>query len=275
VRNSCDYLTRHHGFEVSVIGVDHQGFIDIDELQRALRSNTTLCSIQYANNEVGTIQPIARIAKLCRAVDVPFHTDAVQAAGLLPIDQHHVPVDLLSLSAHKFGGPKGIGVLLKGSSIFLEPLLHGGGQEFGTRSGTSNVAGAVGLAAALHTAESARSQNTAHLSSLRDELIKGVLAARPDALLTGSQEQRLAHHASFCFPGTSGESILLDLETAGIAASSGSACAAGQQEPSPVLLAMGYAAEVAETAVRFTLGTETTSDDIAAVHTFFASGHRM
>jgi cysteine desulfurase len=273
VANSCEYLARFHDFEITVLGVDHEGFVDPDELRRALRADTTLCTIQYANSEVGTIQPIADLAGACAAASVPFHVDAVQAIGLLSIDMASLPVDLLSLAAHKFGGPKGVGALVTKPGVFLEPLIHGGGQEFGLRSGTSNVAGAVGMAAALHTAHSNRTDTTQRLTILRDRLIEGVTNARPEARLTGSASQRLAHHASFCFLGTSGESILLDLEAAGFACSSGSACAAGSQEPSSVLLAMGYPPEMAETAVRFTLGEQNTLDEVEALIAWFAANN--
>ena len=265
VLESCDYLCRHHGFRVTKIRVDKEGFVDLEALARSLDADTTLCSIQHANNEVGTVQPINEIAKLCEEKGVPLHVDAVQSAGLLPLPD----VDLLSVSAHKFGGPKGVGVLRKKSTVFLEPLLHGGGQESGLRSGTSNVAGAVGLAAALHAATEQQNTIKSYLGNLRDQLVNGVLGAWPTAVLTGSAVHRLPHHASFCFPGVSGESVLLDLEAHGIACSSGSACAAGNQEPSPVLVAMGFEPELAETAVRFTLGPENTAEEIERVLDYF------
>lgn len=269
ITKTCDYLHHHHGFEITTIGVDDEGLVDTTALSAALRTDTTLCTVQYANNEVGTVQPIQQIATISREKGVPFHTDAVQAAGSLPIDNATINADLLSISGHKFGGPKGIGVLMKKSHIFLEPLLHGGGQEFGVRSGTSNVAAAVGLAAALHSSEQTRVEQSTVLHSLRDQLIAGIQQARPDAILTGSRDKRLSHHASFLFPGVSGESLLLDLEAQGIACSSGSACAAGSQEPSAVLTAMGFSAELAQTAVRFTLGRENTADEMNQVIAFF------
>jgi cysteine desulfurase len=270
VLESCRYLERFHGFEITTLDVDHEGRVDVESLRSSLRDDTTLCSIQYANNEVGTVQDITALAKTCSDAGVPFHTDAVQAAGLLALDAHAVPAPLVTISAHKFGGPKGVGALVKRSSVFIEPLVHGGGQEFGLRSGTSNVAGVVGLASALHRAESQRTANVTRLTTLREALIHGIQQNRPEAILTGSRTQRLAHHASFCFPGTSGESVLLDLEASGIACSSGSACAAGKQEPSSALLAMGYSAETAETAVRFTLGSNNTEADVETVVHWFA-----
>lgn len=260
VLQSCVYLKKYHDFNITVLPVDREGFVDLAVLEESLTEGTTLVSVQYANNEVGTIQDIEAIAAICRKKDVPFHTDAVQAAGQLPLN---VDASLISISAHKFGGPKGIGALVKRNNIFLEPLLHGGGQERGSRSGTSNVAGAVGLAAALHLADANRNSHALTLTALRDQLIEGVFDAWPGSQLSGSRHHRLAHHASFTFEGSSGESILLDLEAQGIACSSGSACAAGSQEPSHVLMAMNYSKELAETAVRFTLGIENTQAEIA------------
>jgi cysteine desulfurase len=266
VQQTCSYLERFHGFHITRLSVDHHGSVDLRALESALSPDVTLVSVQYANSEVGTIQDVSAIARLCRDAAVPFHTDAVQAAGVMPLD---IDADLLSLSAHKFGGPKGVGALVKRSGVYLEPLMHGGGQEGGLRSGTGNVAGAVGLAAALHHAATNQTEQVVHLTGLRDRLISGILDASDNARLTGHPHNRLPHHASFCFAGVSGESVLLDLEARGIACSSGSACAAGNQEPSPVLLAMGYAADLAETAVRFTLGTENTESDIARVLEYF------
>jgi cysteine desulfurase len=262
VLESCRYLQRHHGFRVTQVGVDGDGLVDLDALGSVLTPEVTLCSIHYANNEVGTVQPMSRIAALCHAAGVLLHTDAVQAAGILPGDVQALGADLLSLSGHKFGAPKGTGVLFVRSNVFLEPLLHGGGQERRLRSGTSNVAGAVGLATALHLAEQARPDAAASLTLLRDRVIDEVLALAGDVRLTGHRTERLPQHASFCFPGRSGESVLLDLERQGFACSAGSACAAGHDEASPVLLAMGIQEQVARTAVRFTLGPATTPDDI-------------
>jgi cysteine desulfurase len=256
VLESCRYLQRHHGFELSVVGVDNTGKVRLDELALALRNDTTVCSVQYANNEVGTIQPVDEISALCRRYDVPFHVDAVQAAGVLPLD---IEAQLISISGHKFGGPRGTGVLKVSPEIMLEPVIHGGGQESGLRSGTSNVAGAVGLATALSLAVRHSTATNSHLTGLRDELIE-----RLDyAVLTGHRSDRLPQHASFCFPGINGETLLLELENYGIACSSGSACAAGSDDVSYVLNAMGYADELARTALRFTMSRITTDDDIS------------
>jgi cysteine desulfurase len=262
VLETCDFLEHFHGFRITRVPVDHHGLVDMDALDAAIDTETTLCSIQFANSEIGTVQNISDIAALARGKGVAVHSDAVQAAGLLPIDIQSTAVDMMSISGHKFGGPKGTGVLIVRSGTFLEPLVHGGGQERGVRSGTSNVAGAIGLATALHMAVSSQGEVSDKLQQLRNQLIDGVQSAAPHALLTGHPTQRLPNHASFCFPGTSGESVLLDLETRGIACSSGSACAADKQEASPVLLALGIEPQVAETAVRFALGAATTAADI-------------
>jgi len=258
VLESADYLARHHGFEVSILPVDDAGLVSPEVLKNQLRPDTTLVSIIYANNEIGTVQPIAELAAIARSAGVPFHTDAVQAAGSLDISLTALGVDALSISGHKLGAPKGIGALAIRSRIPLEPLLHGGGQERGHRSGTENVAGAVGLATAL----SIERADATTIATLRDRLIDGVLDAVPEARLTGHPSSRLPGHASFVFPRTSGESLLLELEQRGMIVSSGSACAAGNDEPSAVLLAIGISPEVAQTAVRFTFGADTTADEI-------------
>jgi cysteine desulfurase len=265
VLESCDYLQRHHGFEISILPVDHFGRVDTEVFRKALRTDTTLCSIMLANNEVGTIQPIAELAEIAREFHIPIHTDAVQAAGALDLTIIALGVDALSISGHKIGAPKGVGALFLRGRLQAEPVLHGGGQERGRRSGTENVAGAVGLATALELAVANREERMAQLSSKRDRLIHGVLNSVPSAVLTGHPQDRLPGSASFCFPGTSGETVLLQLEERGIICSSGSACAAGSDEPSHVLLAMGMAPAVAQTAVRFTLSETITSEEIDQV----------
>lgn len=257
VRESADYLQRLHGFEVTELAVDAEGIIAPESLEAALRSDTTLVSIQHANNEIGTVQPIRELAAIARAAGVPIHTDAVQSAGALDVSLSALGVDAVSIAGHKLGAPKGVGALAVRGSIPLEPLMHGGGQERGRRSGTENVAGIVGLATALALAAVERPQSE-HLRLARDIVIDGVLARVPGALLTGPRVARLAGHASFCFPGTSGEAVLLELERRGVVCSSGSACAAGSDEPSPVLLALGISPQVAQTAVRFTLPRDIT-----------------
>jgi len=257
VRESADYLRRLHGFEITVLEVDDAGLIAPEVLEAALRPHTTLISIQHANNEIGTVQPIAELAVIARAAGVPIHTDAVQSAGALDVGISGLGVDAVSIAGHKLGAPKGVGALAVRGALPLEPLMHGGGQERGRRSGTENVAGIVGLATALALAAVERPQS-ARVAAARDVIIDGVLARVPGALLTGSRDARLASHASFCFPGTSGEAVLLELERRGVVCSSGSACAAGSDEPSPVLLAIGIPPEVAQTAVRFTLPRDIT-----------------
>ncbi|GGF26140.1 cysteine desulfurase family protein [Subtercola lobariae] len=262
VLESCDYLRRHHGFTVSFLGVNREGLVDPDEFERLLTPETTLASIMYANNEIGTIQPLAELAARAQAARVPLHTDAVQAAGWLSLNVRALGVDALTISGHKLGAPKGIGALYVRGRLALEPVLHGGGQERGARSGTENVAAAVGLATALNLAEATREADAARVSALRDEFIGTVLREVADARLTGPAEHRLPGLASFCFTTTSGESVLLELERQGIVCSSGSACAAGSDEPSHVLVAVGYEPEIAQTAVRFTMGSSVTAAEL-------------
>ena len=252
VLESAGYLQRLHGFDVTHVAVDGLGRLDPDAVAEALRADTALVTIGYANNEVGTVQDVAAISVRARARGVPVHIDAVQAAGWLPLDAAELGVDAISLTGHKLGAPKGTGVLAVRGRVPLEPLLHGGGQERGRRSGTEDVAGAVGFATALELAEAERAESSARVAALRDAFVERVLAAVPSARLTGDPVHRLPGTASFTFAGTSGEAVLLELERRGIVSSSGSACAAGSDEPSHVLLAMGVPPEVAQTAVRFT-----------------------
>ncbi|HKU01852.1 MAG TPA: cysteine desulfurase family protein [Arthrobacter sp.] len=264
VEESARYLERFHGFTVDVVPVDETGRVTPEALAGVLRPETALVSIIYANNEVGTSQPIAALAELARAQGIPFHTDAVQAAGWLPLDTRTLGVDAMSISGHKLGAPKGCGLLFVRSRTRLEPVIHGGGQERGRRSGTENLAGAVGLATALTLARDRQTAEQARVAGLRDRFIAAVLAGVPDAVLTGHPSERLPSVASFCFPGTSGESVLLELERRGVVCSSGSACAAGSDAPSAVLTAMGVPAEVAQTAVRFSFDAAVTQEDLDA-----------
>lgn len=259
------FALRGNGFTVDVVGVDAEGRVDLLELERLLRPDTTLVSVMYANNEIGTVQPLAEISALCRPHGIPLHTDAVQAAGHLDLDVDRLGVDALSASAHKFGGLRGAGFLWVRGSVPLTPVLHGGGQELGRRSGTSDVASAVGTAVALHLAATTRDVEVPRLQALRDRLVDGVLATVPSARLTGSRTHRLPGHASFCFEGVGGETVLAELEESGIVCSSGSACAAGSDDASHVLLATGLSADLARTAVRFTLGTGSTGEDVDRV----------
>ncbi|MET4061224.1 cysteine desulfurase [Arthrobacter sp. UYP6] len=262
VQESLDYLQRRHGFRVTLLPVDGTGRVDPGEAAAALSPETVLCSVMHANNEVGTVQPVQEIAAACRAAGVPFHIDAVQAGGWLNLDVSLLGVDALSLSGHKLGTPKGIGVLYLRGAPALEPVMHGGGQERGRRSGTENVAGAVGMATALALAAAERDDAARHAEALRNRLIDTVLGEVPGALLTGHRTERLPGHASFCFPGTSGEAVLLELERSGVLCSSGSACAAGSDEPSAVLTAMGVDRETAQTAVRFTFTSALREDEV-------------
>jgi cysteine desulfurase len=273
VLESADYLRRHHGFEVTELPVDADGLVDPAALERALRPDTTLVTIAHANNELGTVQPIIELAAIARAAGIPFHTDAVQSAGWLEVGLAQLGVDALSVTGHKLGAPKGVGVLAVRGAIPLEPVLHGGGQERGRRSGTENVAGIVGLAEAFRLAAGTRAAADA-VAGLRDALIDGVRASVQSAILIGSAVHRLPNHAAFAFPGTSGEAVLLELEQRGIVCSSGSACAAGSDEPSHALLAIGLDPDVARTSVRFTLGPETTRDEIDETVTRIADAVR-
>lgn len=247
---SADYLRRVHGFAVDLAPVDGGGRVDLHALAGMLREDTALISIGYANNEIGTVQDAAGLAALAASRRIPLHLDAVQAAGWLPLQG--LGADALSIAGHKIGAPKGTGVLAVRGRIPLEPLLHGGGQERGRRSGTEDVAGAVGFATALELAETERSQAAARVGALRDEFVARVHELLPDARLTGDPVHRLPGTASFVFPGTNGETILLELERRGVVSSSGSACAAGSDEASHVLVALGVDTDTARTAVRFT-----------------------
>jgi len=252
ILESTDYLARVHGFDVTRVQVDENGCLDPAAVAGALRDDTALLSFGYANNEVGTVQDVSAVTAAARDRGIPVHLDAVQAAGWLPLSAADLGVDAISIAGHKIGAPKGTGALAVRGRVPLEPLLHGGGQERGRRSGTENVAGAVALATALELAEAEREEASARVSVLRDEFVARVLANVPGAVLTGHPVRRLPGTASFTFAGTSGEAVLLELERRGVVSSSGSACAAGSDEPSHVLVAMGVAAEIAQTAVRFT-----------------------
>lgn len=264
ILESAAYLSRVHDFEVTHVPVGATGRVDPEHVAAALRDDTALVSLGYANNETGTVQDVTAIAAVTRARGIPLHVDAVQAAGWLPL--HGTGADALSLAGHKLGAPKGTGVLAVRGRIPLEPLLHGGGQERGRRSGTEDVAGAVGFATALELAESERVASAARVGALRDAFVAQVLSAVPQARLTGDPVHCLPGTASFTFAGTSGEAVLLELERRGVVSSSGSACAAGSDEPSHVLVAMGIAPEVAQTAVRFTFphSLSTSLDGVAA-----------
>jgi len=255
-----------HGFEVTYLPVDREGRVSASQVAAAIRPETALISVMLANNEVGTIQPITEIGAIARKAGIPFHTDAVQAAGALPLDVEALQVDLLSISAHKFYGPKGVGALYIRRGIPFEPQIQGGEQERNRRAGTENLPEIIGLVAALTLAYRDMTDNNRRLTELRDKLIAEVLENVPGAILNGAHPpQRLPSNANFCFEGVNGETILLELENRGILCSSGSACAAGSSDPSHVLMAMGYEEELAHTAVRLTLGKHTTPAEIERV----------
>ena len=260
VLHTCQYLERFD-FKTTYLPVDTYGLVDPDEIGRAITDQTILVSVMYANNEVGTIEPVAEIGRLCRARKVPFHVDAVQAGGALPLDVADLNADLFSLSAHKFYGPKGVGILYTRQGMRLLPQLQGGSQERGRRAGTENVAGIVGAAAALRLAQEEMLRVMPHITALRDRLIAGVLTI-PHSRLTGHPTERLANNASFCFEGVEGESILLNLDLLGIAASTGSACTSGSVDPSHVLIAMGLPPEWSHGSLRLTPGKGNTDADV-------------
>ena len=249
------------GFEVTLLDVHSDGLVRVEELAAAIRPDTCLVTVMYANNEIGTIQPIAEIGRVCRERGVLFHTDAVQAAGHLPIDVRAQNIDMLSLSAHKFHGPKGVGALYARRGTALTNLIEGGAQERGKRAGTENTAGIAGMAAALDEAARNMERSSAKMTALRERLIAG-LSQIPHSALNGDAERRLPGNVSFCFEGIEGESLLLLLDDKGICASSGSACTSGSLDPSHVLLAIGRPHEVAHGSLRLTLSEDTSEADI-------------
>lgn len=249
------------GFEVTLLEIPDTGIISPDQVRKAIRPDTCLVSVMFANNEIGTIQPISEIGALCQEAGVLFHTDAVQAVGHIPVQIQDSNIDLLSLSGHKFHGPKGIGALYAKKGIRLQNLIYGGAQERGKRAGTENVPAIVGMAAALKEACALQKQHQLHLYAMRDKLIEG-LARIPHSALSGSAENRLPGNVHFCFEGIEGESLLLLLSDKGIYASSGSACTSGSLEPSHVLLALGRPHEVAHGSLRLSLDESITEQEV-------------
>ncbi len=264
VSRTAQQLARLHGFEVEYLPVDEFGQVRPEDVEARIRPTTAVVSVMYANNEIGTINPIAEIGAVCRARGIPFHTDAVQAAAYLPVDVHTLHVDLLALGGHKFYGPKGVGALYIRQGTPILPVLTGGSQEFGLRSGTHNIPYIVGFAQAFHLAQVERLQRTQHVKPLRDVIIGRVLEETPDSHLTGSIDRRLPNHASFVFRGVDGNALLAMLDAAGFACSSGSACKTGDPEPSEVLTALGLSREWALGSLRVTLGNRTTAEDVEA-----------
>ena len=249
------------GYEVTLLDIPPDGVVTAEQVRSAIRPDTCLVSVMFANNEIGTIQPIAEIGAVCRRAGVLFHTDAVQAAGHVPLDVEELQVDLLSLSAHKFHGPKGVGALYARRGVALTPLIHGGAQERGKRGGTEDLPGICGAAAAFDEACASMARNAAYLTPLRDRLIAG-LTAIPHTVLNGDAARRLPGNVNVCFEGIEGESLLLLLDEKGIAASSGSACTSGSLDPSHVLLALGRPHEVAHGSLRLTLSAENRPEEI-------------
>lgn len=269
ILRTCEQLEREFGFEITYVPVNRHGVVNPDDIARAITERTILISVMYANNEVGTIEPIADVGEVARARGIYFHTDAVQAGGYLNVKVNDLKVDLMSLGSHKFHGPKGVGVLYVRSGergkngVKLLPVQTGGNQERGRRAGTENVPYIVGFARALELAQSERDAHNAKLRQHRERLVEGLLEAIPGAELTGHPEERLPGHSSFVIPGAIGDEMVFALDVAGVAVSTGSACTAGSPEPSHVLAAMGYAAETARGALRITLGRENTDEEIA------------
>jgi cysteine desulfurase len=251
-----------NGLDVEYLPVDGEGKVDPADVAERIRSDTLLVSVMYANNEVGTIEPIAEIGKVCREKEVIFHSDAVQGFGKTPLNVRELNVDLMSLSAHKMYGPKGVGALFVRRGTRISPYMEGGEQENGRRAGTLNVPAIVGFGAAVRKAEEVREQESARLTRLRDRLIDGVLETVPGARLNGARRDRLSNNAHFCFDGVEGEPLLLSLDMAGVYASAGSACTAGSTEPSHVLMAMGIPVETARGALRLSLGRSTTEEAV-------------
>jgi len=249
------------GFEITLLDVHSDGLIVPDEVEKAIRNDTCLVTIMFANNEIGTVQPIREIGEICRNKGVLFHTDAVQAVGHLPIDVKKDNIDMLSSSAHKFHGPKGTGFIFAKKGIKLTSLIEGGAQEHGRRGGTENVAGIAAMAAALKGSAADMDQNAEHLTAMRDKLIEG-LQKIPHSALNGDAKKRLPGNVNFCFEGIEGESLLLLLDDKGIQASSGSACTSGSLDPSHVLLAIGRIHDVAHGSLRLSLGEDITDEDV-------------
>lgn len=252
---------KEQGFEIQLLDVGAEGNITAAQVEEAIRPDTCLVTVMFANNEIGSVLPIAEIGEACRAHGVLFHTDAVQAAGHIPVNVKKQNIDMLSLSAHKFHGPRGIGALYVKRGIELTSLMEGGGQERGKRPGTENLPAIMGMAAALKEECTLMEQNEAKVTAMRDRLIQG-LSQIPYSILNGSREKRLPGNVNFCFEGVSGESLLLLLDSRGICASSGSACALGALDPSHVLLSLGLAPEIAQGSLRISLDISNTEEEI-------------
>ena len=261
VLHTCEFLEKR-GYEVTYLPVDENGLVDPKELEAAIRPSTILITIMFANNEIGTIEPIAEIGRIAHEHGIYFHTEAVQAFGHVPIDVNEMNIDMLSASGHKINGPKGVGFLYIRSGTKITNLIHGGAQEYGRRAGTTNAAGIIGFARAAELAVSGMEETIAYESSLRDRLIGRILKEIPYSRVNGDLKKRLSNNVNICFRFVEGESLLILLDQKGICASSGSACTSGSLDPSHVLLAIGLPHEIAHGSVRLTLSKETTEEDV-------------
>jgi len=262
ITNTLKHLEKYAGFLIEWLDVDERGMVTPEIVSKAICNNTAIVSVMYANNEIGTINPIQELAEICRANNILFHTDAVQAAAYLPVDVQALGVDMLSLGAHKFYGPKGVGALYIRKGTPLVSQQTGGGQEFSLRAGTENVPYIVGFAEALRLAHEERERRVSHVKPLRDRIIGNVLETVSDSRLTGDMESRLPHHASFAFKDVDGNLLLTLLDAAGFACSSGSACKTGNPEPSEVMNAIGLSREWGLGSLRVTLGRDTTAENV-------------
>ncbi len=261
VLHTCEFLEKQ-GYKVTYVPVDEFGMVNPKDIEKAITDETVLVSVMFANNEIGTINPIKEIGAICREKGVYFHTDAVQATGAVPIDVKEMNIDLLSMSAHKFHGPKGVGALYIRKGVKIENLLHGGAQELGRRATTENVAGIVGMAKALTEAVDGMEEKTEKLVKLRDRIIDGILESVPYTRLNGHRTKRLPNNTSFCFRYIEGESLLLSLDMMGYVVSSGSACTSGSLDPSHVLLGIGLPHEIAHGSLRASLSEFTTEEEV-------------
>ena len=262
VLNTCRYLEKEEGYEITYIKVDKYGLINPKDVENSIRKDTLLVSVMYANNDLGTVQDISEIGKICREKKVFFHTDACQAAGYLNLDVNKLNIDLMSLNGSKIYAPKGIGVLYKKSNVSVKPIIYGGGQEFNLRSGTENVPGIIGFAKALEIAHQIRERESKRLVELRDCLIKKILEEIPGASLNGHPTQRLPNSVNISIPNIEGEALIIMLNEHNIFASTGSACSSKSIEPSHAVLAIGIPYDLAKSSLRFTLGRKTTKQDI-------------
>ena len=263
VLETCKHLEMQ-GYKIKYLPVDKHGIINIDELEKTISKNTFLITIMYANNDIGTIQPIKEIGQIARENNIIFHTDAVQAIGKTPIDPNKINVDLLSISSHKMYGPKGVGALYIREGLSIQPIIHGGGHERGIRSSTENIPGIVGLGKACELAKKRMEKDTKHIKKMRDKLIKNILEIE-ESYLNGHPQKRLINNAHFRFTGIEGESLLLSLDDKGIAASTGSACSSKKLQPSHVLIAIGLTPIEAHGSLRLSLGRENTQEEISYV----------